>query len=191
MSSKPFASSADLTEKTQTLEVLADGVYALTAEGDPNVGAVEGEDFVVAFEALATPVASVMRTDIPTTHPRRSLQGSLQSMMEAGAPEIAALDARIRSSISSLVAQQQDSGGWRWSGGSAGDGDRAASARVLWGLSLAQAAGYRVEQDAIEKAKNFLKGQMSQVRVQDLDSKAVLLHALAAALQRTQADLGL
>ncbi|NUR87983.1 MAG: MBL fold metallo-hydrolase, partial [Nonomuraea sp.] len=31
---KPFASSADLSEKEQTLEVLADGVYALTAEGD-------------------------------------------------------------------------------------------------------------------------------------------------------------
>lgn len=58
MSSKPFASSADLAEKTETLEVLADGVYALTAEGDPNVGAIEGEDFVVAFEARATPVAA-------------------------------------------------------------------------------------------------------------------------------------
>ncbi|GAA1156809.1 MBL fold metallo-hydrolase [Ornithinicoccus hortensis] len=56
--SKPFASSADLTEKTETLEVLADGVYALTAEGDPNVGAIEGEDFVVAFEARATPAAA-------------------------------------------------------------------------------------------------------------------------------------
>jgi glyoxylase-like metal-dependent hydrolase (beta-lactamase superfamily II) len=55
---KAFASSADLTEKEQTLEVLADGVYALTAEGDPNVGAVEGEDFLVCFEALATPVAA-------------------------------------------------------------------------------------------------------------------------------------
>lgn len=55
---KPFASSADLTEKEQTLEVLADGVYALTAEGDPNVGAIEGEDFLVCFEALATPVAA-------------------------------------------------------------------------------------------------------------------------------------
>ncbi|TMR18354.1 MBL fold metallo-hydrolase [Nonomuraea turkmeniaca] len=55
---KPFASSADLGEKRQTLEVLADGVYALTAEGDPNVGAVEGEDFLVCFEALATPVAA-------------------------------------------------------------------------------------------------------------------------------------
>jgi glyoxylase-like metal-dependent hydrolase (beta-lactamase superfamily II) len=52
----PFASSADLTEKAETLEVLADGVYAYTAEGDPNVGAVEGEDFLVCFEARATPV---------------------------------------------------------------------------------------------------------------------------------------
>jgi glyoxylase-like metal-dependent hydrolase (beta-lactamase superfamily II) len=57
-SSKPFASSADLAAKEQTLEVLADGVYALTAEGDPNVGAVEGEDFLVCFEAMATPVAA-------------------------------------------------------------------------------------------------------------------------------------
>jgi glyoxylase-like metal-dependent hydrolase (beta-lactamase superfamily II) len=55
---KPFASSADTTEKSETLEVLADGVYALTAEGDPNVGAIEGEDFVVAFEARATPAAA-------------------------------------------------------------------------------------------------------------------------------------
>ena len=38
--------------------MLADGVYALTAEGDPNVGAIEGEDFLVCFEALATPVAA-------------------------------------------------------------------------------------------------------------------------------------
>jgi glyoxylase-like metal-dependent hydrolase (beta-lactamase superfamily II) len=58
MAAKPFASSADLATKEQTLEVLADGVYALTAEGDPNVGAVEGEDFVVCIEAMATPVAA-------------------------------------------------------------------------------------------------------------------------------------
>jgi glyoxylase-like metal-dependent hydrolase (beta-lactamase superfamily II) len=58
MATKPFASSADLTDKTETLEVVADGVYALTAEGDPNVGAVEGEDFLVCFEARATPVAA-------------------------------------------------------------------------------------------------------------------------------------
>ncbi len=53
---RPFASSADVAEKAEALEVLADGVYALTAKGDPNVGAIEGQDFVVAFEARATPV---------------------------------------------------------------------------------------------------------------------------------------
>ncbi|HEX6873911.1 MAG TPA: MBL fold metallo-hydrolase [Micromonosporaceae bacterium] len=53
---KAFASSADLTEKVETFEIIAPGVYALTAEGDPNVGAVEGEDFLVCFEARATPV---------------------------------------------------------------------------------------------------------------------------------------
>jgi glyoxylase-like metal-dependent hydrolase (beta-lactamase superfamily II) len=55
---KPFASSADLTEKTQKFELLSDGVFALTAEGDPNVGAFEGEDFLVCIEARATPAAA-------------------------------------------------------------------------------------------------------------------------------------
>lgn len=55
---KPFASSADTQDKPQTFEILADGVYALTAQGDPNVGAVEGDDFLVCIEALATPVAA-------------------------------------------------------------------------------------------------------------------------------------
>lgn len=55
---KPFASSADMTAKTETLEILGDGVYALTAQGDPNVGAIEGEDFIVAIEARATPAAA-------------------------------------------------------------------------------------------------------------------------------------
>jgi glyoxylase-like metal-dependent hydrolase (beta-lactamase superfamily II) len=56
--SKAFASSADTVPKPETLELLGDGVYALTAEGDPNIGAIEGEDFLVCFEARATPVAA-------------------------------------------------------------------------------------------------------------------------------------
>jgi glyoxylase-like metal-dependent hydrolase (beta-lactamase superfamily II) len=52
---KPFASSADLEEKRSTLEELAPGVVAFTAEGDPNVGAVIGEDAVLAVDARATP----------------------------------------------------------------------------------------------------------------------------------------
>jgi len=55
MSEKPFASEADTEEKEEVLEVLADGVYALTAGGDPTVGAIEGHDFLICFEARATP----------------------------------------------------------------------------------------------------------------------------------------
>jgi len=53
-----FASSGDTAAKEETFTELAVGVYALTAEGDPNVGAVEGDDFLVCFEARATPVAA-------------------------------------------------------------------------------------------------------------------------------------
>jgi glyoxylase-like metal-dependent hydrolase (beta-lactamase superfamily II) len=73
---KPFASSADLAEKTETFEIIAPGVYALTAEGDPNVGAIEGEDFLVAFEARATPVMAarwLRRLREHTTKPVRFL----------------------------------------------------------------------------------------------------------------------
>jgi glyoxylase-like metal-dependent hydrolase (beta-lactamase superfamily II) len=56
--SKAFASSADLAPKRETLEILDRGVYAFTAEGDPNVGAIEGDDFLVCIEARATPVAA-------------------------------------------------------------------------------------------------------------------------------------
>lgn len=58
MAKKPFASSADLAAKTESLDILDTGIYALTAEGDPNVGAIEGDDFLVCFEARATPAAA-------------------------------------------------------------------------------------------------------------------------------------
>jgi glyoxylase-like metal-dependent hydrolase (beta-lactamase superfamily II) len=53
---KPFASSADLAAKEATLERLADGVYAFTAQGDPNVGCIVGTDSILAIEARATPL---------------------------------------------------------------------------------------------------------------------------------------
>ena len=66
---KPFASSADLAEKEATLETLADGVYAYTAQGDPNVGCIVGTDAILAIEARATPLMAgqwidVIRRDI-------------------------------------------------------------------------------------------------------------------------------
>jgi glyoxylase-like metal-dependent hydrolase (beta-lactamase superfamily II) len=54
--SKAFASQADLAEKRESFTELADGVYALTAEGDPNSGVVIGDDSVLVIDARATPV---------------------------------------------------------------------------------------------------------------------------------------
>lgn len=74
MSKKPFASSADLGVKTETLEILSDGVYALTAEGDPNIGAIEAEDFIIAFEARATPVAAKEWLDKLRQHTQKPIK---------------------------------------------------------------------------------------------------------------------
>lgn len=55
-SGKPaFASSADLGEKTISFDEIGKGVYAYTAEGDPNTGVVVGDDSVLVFDAQATP----------------------------------------------------------------------------------------------------------------------------------------
>jgi glyoxylase-like metal-dependent hydrolase (beta-lactamase superfamily II) len=61
---KPFASSADLAEKEATLERLADGVYAYTAQGDPNVGCIVGSDSILAIEARATPLMAQRWIDV-------------------------------------------------------------------------------------------------------------------------------
>ena len=56
--SKPFASTGDTTEQRSSLEELAAGVYAFTAQGDPNVGALVGRDSVLCVDARATPTAA-------------------------------------------------------------------------------------------------------------------------------------
>jgi glyoxylase-like metal-dependent hydrolase (beta-lactamase superfamily II) len=54
--SKAFASQGDLAEKRETFDELAPGVFALTAEGDPNSGVIVGDDSVLVIDARATPV---------------------------------------------------------------------------------------------------------------------------------------
>ena len=51
-----FASTGDLEEKQISFTELADGVYAYTAEGDPNSGVIIGDDGVFVMDAQATPV---------------------------------------------------------------------------------------------------------------------------------------
>lgn len=61
---KPFASSADLTAKEAILEELADGVFAFTAQGDPNVGCIVGSSAILAIEARATPFMAQQWIDV-------------------------------------------------------------------------------------------------------------------------------
>jgi len=72
---KAFASQGDLTEKKITFDEIGDGLYAFTAEGDPNSGVIVGDDSVMIVEAQATPrlaqkvIACVREvTDKPISH---------------------------------------------------------------------------------------------------------------------------
>ncbi|MGO1074134.1 MBL fold metallo-hydrolase [Inquilinus sp. CA228] len=53
---KSFASAGDMAEKSISFTRLGDGLYAFTAEGDPNTGVIIGDDGVMVIDAQATPV---------------------------------------------------------------------------------------------------------------------------------------
>ena len=44
---KAFASQGDMSEKTITFDEIGDGLWAFTAEGDPNSGVIVGDDSVM------------------------------------------------------------------------------------------------------------------------------------------------
>ena len=53
--SKGFASTGDLTEKKVSFDPVGPGLYAFTAEGDPNSGVIVGDDSCMVIDAQATP----------------------------------------------------------------------------------------------------------------------------------------
>ena len=55
MSGKAFASTGDMTEKTVTFSEIGSGIFAYTAEGDPNSGIIVGDDGCIVMDAQATP----------------------------------------------------------------------------------------------------------------------------------------
>jgi len=72
---KSFASAGDLAEKKISFTEVGEGLYAFTAEGDPNSGVIIGDDSVMIVEAQATPrlarkVIECVRsvTDKPISH---------------------------------------------------------------------------------------------------------------------------
>ena len=52
---KSFASTGDVAEKRVAFDEIGPGLYAFTAEGDPNSGIVVGDDSVMVVDAQATP----------------------------------------------------------------------------------------------------------------------------------------
>ena len=72
---KAFASQGDMSEKNTSFTEVGDGLWAFTAEGDPNSGVIIGDDSVMIIEAQATPrlankVIEKLRevTDKPISH---------------------------------------------------------------------------------------------------------------------------
>ncbi len=70
-----FASQDDTDQKTISFTEIGTGLYAFTAEGDPNSGVIIGDDAVMIVEAQATPqlaqkvIQNVRQvTDKPITH---------------------------------------------------------------------------------------------------------------------------
>ncbi|RMA41163.1 MBL fold metallo-hydrolase [Rhodophyticola porphyridii] len=72
---KAFASQGDMTQKKISFTEVGEGLYAFTAEGDPNSGVIIGDESVMIIEAQATPrlakkVIECVRTvtDKPISH---------------------------------------------------------------------------------------------------------------------------
>ncbi|ETX14027.1 beta lactamase [Roseivivax halodurans JCM 10272] len=72
---KAFASAGDMEEKKVSFTEVGEGLYAFTAEGDPNTGVIIGDESVMIVEAQATPrlarkVIECVRsvTDKPISH---------------------------------------------------------------------------------------------------------------------------
>ncbi len=75
MAPKAFASQGDLAEKNISFTEVGEGLWAFTAEGDPNTGVIIGDDSVMIVDAQATPrlAAKVVEkirtvTDKPISH---------------------------------------------------------------------------------------------------------------------------
>src|ERR1019366_712192 len=55
MTAKSFSSAEDITEKKVSFDQIGSGLYAHTAEGDPNSGIIVGDDGVMVIDAQPTP----------------------------------------------------------------------------------------------------------------------------------------
>ena len=60
---KAFASTGDMADKTISFTEVGEGLYAFTAEGDPNTGVIIGDDSVMVVDAQAGAVMAQLVID--------------------------------------------------------------------------------------------------------------------------------
>ncbi len=116
-----------------------------------------------------------------------ALQDLLARSGGSDRPEMLQLDRQVRSAIASLVAWQNDTGGWSW-GGAGGPADPDVTARVVWALSLARTAGYAVPPPDYDLAVRHVRDLATATDNADYTHKALFLHVLTLA---GQADFNL
>jgi hypothetical protein len=86
--------------------------------------------------------------------------------------------AGIKMTISELQITQSRDGGWSWQSVNWLP-DSLVTSLGLWSMVEAKAQGFEVEEDAVKKATECLKGMLAVIPPEEPDKAAVILHALA------------
>ena len=112
-----FASTNDMTEKHISFDELGAGLYAYTAEGDPNSGVIVGEGGVTVVDAQATPLMAAdvqariaQVTPLPVTDIVLSHYHAVRVLGASGYPAKSIIaSAATRALIEERGAQDMDS----------------------------------------------------------------------------------
>jgi len=133
-----------------------------------------------ACRAFHEPLASPVETATSDLLAALALQKLLAASRDSGHAQAAALDARASLALTALVAAQESDGGWSWTG-LGGSSNPYGTARVVWAIERARQAGYPVRDEAFSVALGYLQARLAALDAKDLQTKAILLHALTVA----------
>ena len=131
-------------------------------QSTPTWNAAEGVPYSLGTEGL--PAASDLMAAL-----------ALAKLCPADSPERSTLDERIRTTLSLLIAGQHD-GTWPVDGHA---GTVATTAQAHWSLVLADKAGFDVPKEILASSLARLRGSAGGDKESDLETKAIVLHALA------------
>ncbi|MBL7128199.1 MAG: carboxypeptidase regulatory-like domain-containing protein [Ignavibacteria bacterium] len=124
-------------------------------------------------------VEQTMSRFLPTVvvaHAFKELNAPINEATEKELPKM------VEAGLNRLYGFQHSDGGWGWW---RNDGSRPfMTAYVVYGLSLAKAAGYNVKSNVISNGITAMKNHLKNVKDMDPTTKAYLLYSLAVAEER-------